>query len=336
MLGKGTIILVMGAAVILTMLILNLNSNATSEVETSIDYYNQTQARLISNSGVEIYLEKLRRDKSLRGTFPDNDLMGGEYNIYISGPDSQLVIKSTATTNKLKHTSIVTASRDKVAMPNVSSALYVYADNINLHLNGNVDINGNDHKIDGSPGTAAPLPGIGVDQPADSSFVVNNIKPQITKSILGEGPEPSVRTINDNTDWLTLTENMIFSADTTLYTGTYSNGATFGSLNDPIITYCDGNVNFTDATGYGIMIINGNITLSGNFNFYGIVIVYGQSTIRTQTIGNNSIYGGTILVGQDVSIESQGNASFYYSSEAISNAHFNLKSSRFKILSWWE
>ncbi len=66
MLGKGAIILVMGAAAILSMLILNLNANATSGVETTVDFYKQTQARLIANSGVEIYLEKLRRDKNLK------------------------------------------------------------------------------------------------------------------------------------------------------------------------------------------------------------------------------------------------------------------------------
>jgi hypothetical protein len=84
------------------------------------------------------------------------------------------------------------------------------------------------------------------------------------------------------------------------------------------------------------MVVNGNINLSGNFNFYGILIAYGQTTIRTQTIGNNAVYGGTILVGENVSLESQGNAKFYYSNEAIENAQVNLKSSRFDILDWWE
>jgi hypothetical protein len=76
--------------------------------------------------------------------------------------------------------------------------------------------------------------------------------------------------------------------------------------------------------------------MSGNFKYYGIVIVYDQSTIRCQTIGNNGIYGATILVGKEVSIESQGNSTFYYSSEAINLAKLKLKSSRFEIVSWWE
>ncbi len=177
---------------------------------------------------------------------------------------------------------------------------------------------------------------MGVDDPTDSAYVIDNVKSKITKTIKGDGGAPSVQTVPDNTDWLALSEEFIFSADTILTTGTYSSGSQFGTLDKPIITYCNGDVDFTDATGYGIMIINGNINLSGNFNYYGIVIVYGQSSIRCQAIGNNSIYGGTILVGNEVSIESQGNAQFYYSWDAINNGHLKLKSSRFRILSWLE
>ena len=109
-----------------------------------------------------------------------------------------------------------------------------------------------------------------------------------------------------------------------------------GTTSDPKITYVNGNVGFTDVSGAGILIINGNVKLSGNFNFYGIVLVYGQSTIETNMIGNNGIYGGTIIVGDNVNVKADGNASFYYSSEAIALAQMNLKSSRFEIVSWWE
>ena len=84
------------------------------------------------------------------------------------------------------------------------------------------------------------------------------------------------------------------------------------------------------------MIVNGSINLSGNFKYYGIVIIYGQSTIRCQTIGNNGIYGGTVLVGEEVSIESLGNSYFHYSTEAINLSKLKLKSSRFEVVSWWE
>ncbi len=334
--GKGILILVIGVAALISLLIVNLNANTNRSLDTTLDMYKSTQARLISNSGVEIYLEKMRRYKTLTGTFRDNTLLNGNYDIFITGLDPDLTIKSVAEYESHTHTSIVSAKREPVTMPGVNSALYISSNNVSLNLNGNVDINGNDHDLYGNPGTNPSLPGIGVDDPSDSAYIINNVKSKITKTIEGSGGAPSVSTVPDTTDWLGLSEDFIFSADTVLTSGNYSSGSTFGTASKPIITYCNGDVGFTSATGYGIMVINGNINLSGNFNYYGIIIVYGQSSIHCQTIGNNGVYGGVILVGDDVSIDSQGNAKFYYSKEAINLCKLNLKSSRFKILSWLE
>ena len=337
MFGKASLILVISAAIILTMLILDINANTTSEVETTVDFYKQTQARLISNSGVEIYLEKLRRDKSLKGTFLDNDLMGGSYNIYISGPDSLLKIRSVGTFEKVTHVSVVTATREPVKMPDVNAAFYVSSDNMNLNLNGNVDIDGNDHNTDGNPGPNPALPGFGVDDPSDSAFVIDNVKPKISNTIKGADGPPSVRTVEDTTDWLALTENIIFAADITLPSGTYSSGTYLGTTAEPKIIHANGNVHFTgNISGDGILVVNGDLTLSGQFTFRGIIIVYGQSSIETDIVGQGAVYGGTICVGKSVDIKATGNAGLYFSSQAINNAKVNLKSSRFKILSWWE
>jgi hypothetical protein len=334
--GKGVLIVVLGLSVIITIMIINLNANANASTDTTVDFFKKTKARLVANSGIEMYLEKLRRNKTLSGTFTGNSFGGGDFTVSIYGPDTLLKIKSVATFMNYTHTSIATAKRTPVQMPQVNSALYISSSNIDLHLNGNVDIQGYDYNMNGTLGSATALPGVGVDLPADSAYVVDDLSRRISQLIKGSGVTPSVYTVPYSYDWKAITEAMIFSADTVIGTGTYSGGAQFGTQSKPIITYANGNVDFTDATGYGIMVVNGNINLSGNFNFYGILIAYGQTTIRTQTIGNNAIYGGTILVGENVSLESQGNAKFYYSNEAIENAQVNLKSSRFDILDWWE
>jgi hypothetical protein len=335
--GRATIILIIGLSVITSFLILSLNANSKEGLRTTVDHYENTQARLIANSGIEVYLEILRRNKTMTGgKFNGIDLMNGYYNMDIYGSDSNLTIKSISYFGSTSHETIVNARRRPMKMPNLNSALYISADNTKLNLNGNVDIDGNDHKINGTPGSEPPVPGIGVDSPSDSAFIIKEIKPKVSKAIEGLGGPPSVYTVLDTTDWMSLTEDFIFSADTVLSTGTYSNGSTFGTYDKPIITFANGNVDFTDATGYGVMIVNGNLNLSGNFKYYGMVIVYGQSTIVCQTIGNNGIYGGTILVGEEVSISSLGNSYFHYSSEAINLSKLKLKSSRFEVLSWWE
>jgi hypothetical protein len=334
--GKSMLIIVLGISVIISILIMNLNANVHSGLDETLNFFNNTQARLIANSGIEVYLEKMRRDKTLKGNFNNHNLFSGSYDVWIYGPDDSLTLRCVSTYDNVVHASVATARRRPVQIPSVKSALYLSSANMNLQLNGNMDINGNDHLMNETPGTGDPVPGVGLDTPTDSSYFVNNIKPKISKTITGSGVTPSVYTVEETTDWKSLTEDLIFSADTVLGTGTYSKGSQFGTLTKPKITYCNGNVDFSDASGYGVMIINGDVNLSGNFAFYGIVILYGQSKIRTQTIGNNSIIGATILVGETISIEALGNSKFYYSTQAIENAQMNLKSSRFEILSWWE
>jgi hypothetical protein len=334
--GKQMLIIVLGISVIISILIMNLNANVHQGLDETLNFYNNTQARLIANSGIEIYLAKMRNDKNLKGTFLNNQLLNGKYDVWIYGPDDDLKLKSIATYDGYVHTSLATARRRPVQIPTVNSALYISTSNMILQLNGNVDVNGNDFNMNGTPGTGAPLPGVGLDTESDSTYFMNNVKPKITTGIYGYGGNPSVYSVNNTTNWLNITEDFIFSADTVLNTGNYSKGSQFGTASQPIITYCNGDVGFSDASGYGVMIVNGNLNLSGNFNFYGIVIVYGQSTIRTNSIGNNAIIGATILVGNTVEIESQGNSKYYYSSQAIANAQMNLKSSRFEVLSWWE
>ncbi len=335
--GKASIILALGVSVLISFLVLDLNANNNQGIQSTIDFYDNTKARLIANSGVEIYLEKLRRDKTLHGYFANNRLSSGTYNINIYGPDSLMKIESVATFDGIKHVAKVTAKRSQIAMPKINAALYVTSDNTDLNLNGNMSINGNDTNIDGSAGPNAALPGVAVDTPADSANFINDIKPKMYGSIDGAGGNPSVHSITDARDWTQLAKDFIFAADINLASGTYGNGTQLGTWSLPKITVVNGDVHLTgNADGYGIMIVNGNLTMSGNFVFKGIVIAYGESKLITQTVGNAGIYGGAVFVGKSVDIQATGNAKFFYSSQALDNAQTKLKSSRFDIEDWWE
>ncbi|GAB4293848.1 MAG: hypothetical protein Kow0098_15020 [Ignavibacteriaceae bacterium] len=337
MTGKAITLLVLGFSAITFLLILKLNANSMQGLDSTIDHFENTQARLIANSGVEIFLEKLRRDKDMEGEYPDNKLFDGTYDISITGPDTALVIVSKGYFGEREHETIVKATRIPVEIPPIYGALYVSSSTMNLNLNGNLIIDGNDTNPDGSEGTEDAMPGIAVDDPADSAFVINDLKPKIANDIEGLGGAPSVYTRVDTTDWLQITQDIIFAADITLGTGTYSSGTVLGTPTEPKITFVNGSVHFSgDAVGDGIMVINGDVTMSGNFTYRGIIIVYGESSIETDIVGNGGVYGSTILVGEEVDIHATGNASFYYSSTAINNAELNLKSSRFSITSWWE
>ena len=334
--GRATIILIIGLSVITSFLILSLNANSKEGLKTTVDHYENTQARLIANSGVEAFLEKMRRDKTLNGKFENNNLMDGSYDIDISGPDSLGTVTSVGHFGNTNHQTIVKVSREPVDMPPSLGALYIVSDVLGLKLNGNLDINGNDTNIDGSPGPESAIPGVALDEPSDSAYFIDNIKSKIANDIEGLGGSPSVYSSPDTTDWEAVTMNLIFSADLTVSSGTYSSEH-FGTPTDPIITFMNGDIHLSGTCdGDGIMVINGNLTMSGNFTYRGIILVYDESTIDCQITGNGGVYGSVILVGSDVDIHATGNSSFYYSSEAINNAQLYLKSSRFKIVSWWE
>lgn len=334
--GKAIIIILIGFSVVTSFFILKLNANSKEGLKTTVDHFENTQARLIANSGVEVYLEKMRRDKTLKGIYNGNSLMNGSYDMDISGPDSLLIITSTGHFGNTVHQTIVKASREPVELPPTLGALYIVSDALSLQLNGNLDINGNDTNIDGSPGPEAALPGVVLDEPSDSTYFIDNIKPKIANDIEGYGGSPSVYSTNDTTDWEAVVMNTIFAADITVSTGTYSSG-TFGTPSDPKITFMNGDIHLSGTCqGDGIMIINGNLTMSGDFTYRGIILVYDKSTIDCQITGNGGVYGATILVGSNVALHATGNSAFYYSSEAIKNSQLHLKSSRFKIASWWE
>lgn len=335
--GKGILIVVIGFSIITSFFMLSLNANSKKGLQTTIDHFEETQARLIANSAVEIYLEKMRQNKTLQGTFNNVNLMDGKYDINISGPDSQLIITSTGYFGSTSHQSIVCAIREPVDLPPALGALYIVSDVLGLKLNGNLIIGGNDTNLDGSAGPESSLPGVTLDDDSDSTYFFDNIKPQIANDIEGLGGSPSIYSTPDTTDWEEVTMNLIFAADITVSSGTYSSGMHFGTPTDPKITFMNGEIHLSGSCdGDGIMVINGNLTMSGQFTYRGIIIVYNQSSIECQITGNGGIYGTTILVGSEVDLHATGNAAFYYSSEAISNAQFYLKSSRFKIMSWWE
>jgi hypothetical protein len=340
--GKMSLILTMGIAVIIGFFVLRLNSNAKEGLSTTLDMYEYTQARLIANSGVEIYLEKMRRDKSLNsGTFLNNELADGTYDIYITGPDTALNIRSVAHFMNVTHESIVKARRDPVPFPLAPSAIYVSTAAVqNAKLTGNFTVSGFNYDKNGALlNNSGPniVPGILVDNDADSVAILAEMKKNTSNQITGLGGTPSVKVHDYNIDWAGVSNDIAFSADQTLGTGTY-NGGTFGTYAKPQITLINGDATFNgNASGSGILVVNGDLTIRGTFDFRGIIIAYKEASIKTELNGTGRVIGSLIISGNSVDMSiSNGTFNALYSKETLNNAKINLKSSRFQILSWWE
>ena len=68
----------------------------------------------------------------------------------------------------------------------------------------------------------------------------------------------------------------------------------------PQVTYVSGSVQLTaNATGAGVLVIDGDLDIHGGLNFYGLILVRGQVTFTGGGSSGTNL-NGAILAGQDV------------------------------------
>ena len=344
--GKGLIIIVLGMSVIIGFYILKLNANSKENLSTTVNMFEQTQARLIANSGVEVYLEKLKLDRSLmNSSFPNNSLFGGTYDINISGPDSLVKVTSTATFMSVTHTSVVEAAADRVPIIPGPGAMYLSASTIaSLKKNaigGSIEINGNNHDLDGNPIAGTPVPGIAVDGDPQRLAIIDMINKNKIENILGKGGTPSVMVVNDTINWAEYAQlladnpDILINAQEKILTTNV-----WGTVDKPKITFINGDIslnNSQSASGCGILVINGNLNVTGGFDYKGLVVAFKNTTVEIKLAGNVDIIGSLVAAGNQINVDvSSGNFRSLYSTDAIDLIQSLLITKRFSILTWWE
>jgi len=344
--GKGLIIIVLGMSVIIGFFTLKMNSNSKENLSTTVDMFEQTQARLISNSGVEVYLEKLKQDRTMMNkSFSNNSLFGGTYNINISGPDSLVKVTSTATFMGVQHTSVVEAAADRVPFIPGPGAMYLSASTVaSLKKNaigGSIEINGNNHDLDGNPIAGTPVPGIAVDGETQRLSVIDMINKNKINNILGAGGTPSVQVVNDTTDWAEYAQMLADNPDYLIDAqAKIKSTNTWGTTANPKVTFINGDItlnNSTSASGCGILVINGNLTINGGFDFKGLLVAFKNTTVEIKLTGNVQILGSLVAAGNEILVDcSSGNFRSLYSREALDLIQQLLVTKRFSILTWWE
>lgn len=157
--GKSILIITIGTSLIIGFIILKLNTNATYGVESTMNKFDKTHARLIANSAIEIYLEKLFQDESLIDKDFSGNLMNGTYNLRIDGPYDNAKITSNANFLGVSHESIVEVKLVKPSPLSIKSALYFATPSLsgvkNLG-NGTLRIDGKNYYMNANPGVKNP------------------------------------------------------------------------------------------------------------------------------------------------------------------------------------
>jgi hypothetical protein len=344
--GKGLLIVVLGMSVIIGFYILKLNANSKENLSTTVSMFKQTQARLIANSGVEIYLEKLKHDRSMMNkSFPNNSLMGGNYNIGISGPDSMVRVTSTATFMGVQHKTVVEAAADKVPFYQGHGAMYLSAGTIaglkKNAINGSIEINGNDHDINGNLTGGSTVPGITVDGETQKNSVTAMITKNTIDQVLGSGGTPSVMVTNNTIDWVEYAQLVADNPDILIDTqDKIKTTNSWGTVFEPKVTFVNGDIKINNtqaASGCGILVVNGSLEINGGFDYKGLVIAFKNTSIDIKLNGNAQILGSLVVAGNTINVDvSSGNFKSLYCSEALNMTKILLATKRFTILSWWE
>ena len=101
-------------------------------------------------------------------------------------------------------------------------------------------------------------------------------------------------------------------------------------------------ITLSNVTGYGILIIEGGgaVKFSGNFKWYGMVMVYGVSNqLDFSSTGNADMVGCFIVAGNEqnhANLKINGNANVKYSSSALDKARKIAPLTYYKVADWYE
>ncbi len=333
---------------------------ASSDVRATRDARSGSQAHFVAESAI---LEGLQRVNAAGVVNFNNDVVGqwattwgstaprafGPVSGYTytltpvaSATDPTNVGQLIATANGRESVhNVVVASVVRSNIPSTSpGAIYLATDqNSNCTFQGDsFRVDGNDHNYTGGAGPAPPVPGISARNAANTQQALNSLSllqkdnvqglgyswgPPIVPSVLTSPAAPTISQMDQII-------NDFLARGTVDYSASQINGnATFGTTSAPQITHFTSTSGITikgngNASGAGIMIVEGDLTIQGTLTFDGLVLVRGRTNVTqdpslTDVIGNGTIYGS--LWTQDVNLTVGGSAIVNYSTQGLALAN---------------
>ncbi|MBN1503429.1 MAG: hypothetical protein JW952_00030 [Candidatus Eisenbacteria bacterium] len=211
-----------------------------------------------------------------------------------------------------------------------------------VYTEGTLECKGTSFLIDGNDydpvtGTivtgSTPLPGV---VPTQGTSAVDCNTPQGWNNIQGEGTAPSIVPATVDIDLAAVFDIYEAMADIS-YNGTQMNPNTssWGTADDyKIVCIRNGELHLSGAnSGGGILLVEGDMTISGQFTWYGLIICLANVEFTGGGAGIH-IYGGVMTQGDISSSGSvSGNADILYSSATISKL---TEFQTYRVCSWRE
>lgn len=337
--GRAALLICTGFTVILGIIRYDIHNRQISQTSLNVDYVNQSQARNMAMSGMEIGIREIMEDFGWR---PDPE----PWTITISGNTADVYIDDDEThPGELESNQVRVRTQSEIGgrqgnahailelgniIPKIPGAMGFYTDKSKLNINGNAfEFNGNDTNPDGSSGDEAALPGVVADSIAYDDLL-NNLNSNQKQTVEEGGYEQEDL---DNEDLQEHIDKYVDVASP--FDG--SSVSPLGSPDNPKVTILDGAGEAKDEIGAGIFIIpeGTTFTAKGDFTFHGLIIVQGKLDLRGNvTVFGSMLFGGELLYGGESELEipvnEEGEASFSgtvgvnYSSSALTNVNNKL------------
>ena len=303
-------------------------------------------ARNLARAAVHATLRAYDRDSIPPTEGTDVSFNQGVYRIdSLRATGDTLRMVTTGVYAESSYTMRLTLFRTTRPFPSVNAAIGIRASPVNFTMTGaQSEVNGNNWSEDGSTLVGSgDLPGVTSMTSADSASILaagaGRIYGSVAVSKDTSTPNPA-----------SYIDEYIANADYIFTSGTVSGNRTFGSSSDPVIVICDSpaDTNYSvrfqgNVTGYGILAVRGNLVLGGTFNWYGLVICFGESnSVEFGGNGSPGIVGGLIVAqpgsgSASLTLKGSGNqGKVKYSSASLERARNIDRLRYYTILDWYE
>lgn len=314
------LLLVIGATI---SLFTTRNSKLLNDVQ-------QQKALLAASAGVELAAQSAQAGTLISGASVANDLGKGLACTYVAtylGNDTQdndadgltdeaderaFEVISSGTNGRV-HRRVSAILVENGLMPPFGAAILTLG-LPTIRTSGSARISGLDTMISGLP---APVPsnvqGIATEPPNTGAQLKANYVGGGSSVVNGLSPTPSIGAIAAPYNLPGLAAVVRNRATQVLTPGvTYKNLGN-ALTNDWRLSYCPGNLSIQGTTGAGILLVTGNLTITGGLRFDGLVIVMG-----TLTLSGGPVINGAMIQGKNGgSIRATGGAIVRYSTEAL-------------------
>ena len=297
---------------------------------TKTDFSEELASRVGANAALDGYTSSTD-DVTLASSTLVN---GYTYTAYLTNDSSEGSSSTTDSNGKVMITSVATGPNNTKAMVQTTVQFYSFSSNspATIYSKDNVTVSGTSISISGadsSPacgGTAlAPI------YTMDPATTTQNGNPALT------GSPATPQNGNTDIDLQAYVDALKGGASVTLTSD--ASGGTYGSATGFVTVYADaagtqadGELKLTNAVGYGILLVKGDLELAGNLNWQGLIIVTGK--LKTTGGGSNAknvlgqIYSGKSDVG-DSTIS--GSVTVSYHSCNVKDA---LSGQPLKLVNW--